>query len=254
MDRAFCNRATIRLELGDGTQELGELRQILLRSHDSETAYLAAYNAARIYELSKDTERALFYADKARERADKAERTDWLAYSHNLIANLHLEQSHFSDACSGYELALALSPADTSIGRALILDNLGYCRFVEGRLDEGFSMVFECLRTLRAQKCPQFEARPRLSLCYGYLELGRHDRALEHGLRALDLATRNDDDESIKNSLYLIGESYNQLGDTESARARFEELQGRFYPDAPHVPDLLLAIDVRPLLNLKASS
>lgn len=251
-DRAFCNRAGVQLELGNGHESLAELQQIVLRSPDAENAFLAAYNAARAYELDKDYTRALFYARIARDRCLKLERAAWLAWSHNQVANLKLAQSLFDEACDDYDLALKLMSLEPSLERALILDNLGYCRFVQGRYREGFGLLFECMRTLIHFDAKRYQARPHLSLCYGYLEIGRHRHALRHGNRALDLADTFADDSSIKNAHFMLGETYSQLGQDEQARGYYRRLQEKYYPDAQHVPELLLAIDVRTLVNLKA--
>lgn len=251
-DRAFCNRCAAEMELGAVPEWLPELRQIVLRSSDPENAFLAAYNVARAYELEKDFAKALFYARIAHDRCLKLRRRDWLAWSKNQTANLLLGQSHFEEACASYEQALELMPVPASVQRALILDNLGYCRIVQGRHDEGFALLFTGLRTLRRFGAERFEARVRLSLCWGYLEIGRLRRALGHGLRALEQADRFGDIESIKNAHYLLGEAYNELGCHGTARDYFTRLQKRFYPEAVHVPELLMAVDVRNLINLKA--
>ena len=251
-DRAFCNRCAADMELGGRPDWLPELRQIVLRSSDPENAFLAAYNVAHAYEREKDFDKALFYARIAHDRCAKLRRRDWLAWSKNQTANLLLGQSHFEEACASYEQALDLMPAPPSVQRALILDNLGYCRIVQGRHDEGFTLLFQGLRTLRHFGAERFESRMLLSLCWGYLELGRLRRALRHGLRALELADRFGDIESIKNAHYLLGEAYNELGCHGTARDYFTRLQKRFYPEAVHVPELLMAVDVRNLINLKA--
>jgi tetratricopeptide (TPR) repeat protein len=251
-DRAFCNRCAAEMELGRAPEWLPELRQIVLRSSDPENSFLAAYNVAHAYELEKDFTKALFYARIAHDRCAKLRRRDWLAWSKNQTANLLLGQSHFEEACTNYEHALELMPEPPSVQRALILDNLGYCRIVQGRHDEGFTLLFPALRTVRRFGAERYEARVRLSLCWGYLELGRLRRALAHGLRAFELADRHNDVESIKNAHYLLGEAYNELGCHATARDYFTRLQKRFYPDAVHVPELLMAVDVRNLINLKA--
>lgn len=251
-DRALCNRFAVEVELGEATDALGELRQIVLRSKDPENAFLAAYNVARAYDRKKDYARALFYARIARGRCDQLDRSDWLGWSHNQTGNLLLATSEIEDACAEFERALALTTCSSSIDRALILDNLGYCRILQGRHNEGFALLFESLRILIRLGDDRHQAYPRLALCYAYLDTGRLRSALRHGLRAVEIATRGSDHEAIKNGHYLLGETYNQLGQDETARDYFVRLQQRYYPDAPHVPDLLLTIDVRPLLNLRA--
>ena len=251
-DRAYCNRCGVAIELGDADDSIRELREIVLRSSDDENAFLAAYNVARYYELEKDHRRGRFYARVARDRCLRLGRRDWLAWSHNQTGNLLIAESQFEEACTEYENALRVMPAPRSVPRALILDNLGYCRIVQGRHEEGFRLLFESIRSLNAFGASREQSRPRLSLCYAYLEVGRLRAALRQGLRSLEIAVDHDDHASVKNAHYLIAETYKQLGQDELAHDYFIRLQQRYYPEAPHVPDLLMAVDVRTLINLKA--
>jgi tetratricopeptide (TPR) repeat protein len=251
-DRAFCNRCAVEIELGNRGSWLGELRRIVLRSQDPENGFLAAYNVARAYELDKEVGRATFYARIAQDRCSRLERRDWLAWSKNQTANLLLADSRFEEACTEYGEALELMSPESSATRSLILDNLGYCEIVRGRYKQGFALLFAGLRTLVYRGAERYQARLRLSLCYAYLEIGRLRRALRHGLRALELATQHNDTDSMKYAHFLLGETYNQLGCDEAAREYFTRLQQRFYPGASGVPDLLMAIDVRQIINLKA--
>ena len=251
-DRAYCNRSGVAIELGEADESIRELREIVLRSSDDENAFLAAYNVARYYELEKDNRRASFYARVARDRCARLGRRDWLAWSHNQTGNLLIAESQFEEACTEYENALRVMPSPRSVPRALILDNLGYCRVVQGRHEEGFRLLIESVRTLSRFGAIREQARPRLSLCYAYLEIARLRPALRQGLRALEIATEHDDHGSVKNAHYLIAETYKQLGQDELAHDYFIRLQRRYYPEAPHVPDLLMAVDVRTLINLKA--
>mgnify|MGYP002621775385 CR=1 FL=1 len=254
-DRAFCNRCAVATELGIAERDdttRNELRQIVLRSARAETSFLAAYVLARIYEVEKNYERALFYARIARERCGRLRRRDWIASSRNQIGNLLLAESSFEDACAEYEGALRLMPADPSLARAQILDNLGYCRIVQGRHQEGFRLLFQSVRGVRRFGSERYLARPLLSLCYAHLDVGRLRDALRHGRAALELAMRFGDHDSVKNAHYLLGEIYNQMGDENNARGYFLRLQQRYYPEAPNVPELLMAVDVRTLINLKA--
>ena len=171
---------------------------------------------------------------------------------HNQLGNLQLAESQFEAACTDYETALELMSEERSLRRAMILDNLGYCRLLEGRLKEGFGMLFESVRTIRSLKVPRFLARPCISLSYGYLEIARPERALRYAEQALELATQYEDTDSIKHAHFLAAESFSQLGQMDRARASFDTLQKNFYPDAPQVTDLLLAVDTRSLVNFKA--
>ncbi len=251
-DRGFCNACALTIESGSPVEGLAELREIVLRTTDLENGFLASYNAARAYDLRGDQNRALFYVNIAKDRCGRLGRREWMAWAHNQAGNLHLTKSEIEEACVEYRTALALMPHDSALQRAQVLDNLGYCRLIQGRRTEGFGLIFGGLRTLRRLGLEREQAPLHLSLCYGYLEVPRLQRALSHGLRALDIAERHGQVESLKNAYYLVGETYSQLGDEAAALACFRELQTRYFPQTPHIPELLLAVDVRPLLNLKA--
>lgn len=252
-DRAFCNRYAVDLEDGARDREgLSNLREIVLRTGDDENAFLAAYNAARAYDLRGDQDRALFYVNVAKDRCGRLCRHDWLAWSHNLAGNLYLSKSRIEDACIEYQTALALLPGGPHLARAQVLDNLGYCRMLQNRTREGFASVFSGLRMLRKLGLEREEAPLRMSLCHGYLDLERADKALNHGSAGLEIAERHGDIESIKNGHYLVGEAYNQLGNEFAAYRCFRELQQRYFPSTPNIPELLMAVDVRGLINLKA--
>jgi tetratricopeptide (TPR) repeat protein len=133
-----------------------------------------------------------------------------------------------------------------------VLDNLGYCHLVLGELKHGFTQLYESLRMLKRLDAADLAPRPRLSLAFGYLEIGRFDHAARQARAALDEARLASDDTSVKNALYLLGQTYNLQGDEDKARSCFCELQRTFYPENGSIPDFLLAIDVRRIIHLKA--
>lgn len=252
IDLAVCNRAAAAIELGDGEGELPRLREILVRNANPVSCRIAAYNIARYYELVKSFKKALFYARIARERSEQLGRRDWLASSHNLIGNTLLAESFVEEACEEYEKALEFMPAEPSAPRARILDNLGYCRVLQGRHDEGYTLLYESLRLLRRFQAERYEISTRLDLCFAHLETGRYRHAWNQGRAALDLAERMGETDSIKNALYLLGEVENLRGHLDRARFYFSRLQRDFFPDASYLPGFLLAVDVRKLVNLHA--
>jgi tetratricopeptide (TPR) repeat protein len=252
IDLAVCNRAAAAIELGHGSGELPRLREILLRNADPVSCRVAAYNIARHYELSKSFKKALFYARIARDRSENLGRRDWLASSHNLIGNTLLAESFVETACEQYESALALMPDGPSPARAQILDNLGYCRVLQGRHAEGYPLLYESLRLLRHFGAERPEISARLDLCFAHLDTGRYAHARRQGIKAMSLAEKIGEPVSIKNALYLLGEVESLCGHIDAARSYFTRLQRDFYPEASYLPGFLLAVDVRQLINLHA--
>jgi tetratricopeptide (TPR) repeat protein len=168
------------------------------------------------------------------------------------MGDLLLADSFFDEAFGEFEKGLALMPADPSLPRAILLDGIAYCHFVRGDPRAGFRSAFTSLRMLRRLDARPWERAPRVTLCFGYLEVGRFRDAARHGAIALRLAERAHDEHNVKNALYLLGEAANLSGDPEGAYRHFEALQRRFFPGEGYLPNFLLAVDVRRLINLKA--
>lgn len=251
-DRARVFRIAVEMEQGQLSGQAATLQRVLLRSHDPEICFFAAYNTARCYDLERAYQKAGFYARQALRWAEPTGRADCEAMAHNLLGNLHLVECDFEAARAGYQRALELMPVGPAIDRALVLDNLGYCHLVLGELTEGFGQLYASLRMLSRLDAIDLRPRPRLSLAFGYLEIGRYDYAARQAQTALDEARRAGDETSIKNGLYLLGQTFNLEGDEARARSCFCELQRTFYPDNGAIPDFLLAIDVRRIIHLKA--
>lgn len=251
VDRTFLNRAAIALELGQGNELLAELRALLMRSRDAENGFLAAYSLARAYELRKETKKALFYAQVGRDRVDTLDRGR-RASSQNQLANLLVAESRFGEAVTVYRSSLDLLEPSDRLRRAVILDNLGYCEALLGRRLDGLTLLREALRTLRRLGAERHEMLARLDLCFVLLEIGKPSAARRHGRRALELAVELGVADAEKNALYLLGAAAAALGDRFGARRWYARLQSGFYPDAEYLPDVLLQVDVRGLVNLKA--
>jgi tetratricopeptide (TPR) repeat protein len=251
-DRARVFRIAVEMEMGSVQGQAATLQRVLLRSHDPEVCFFAAYNTARCYDLERAYGKAAFYARQALRWAGPTGRADCEAMAHNMLGNLHLVECNFEAARAGYERALELMPAAPGIERGLVLDNLGYCNLVLGELKSGFTKLYQSLRMLSRLGAHDLRPLPRLSLAFGYLEVGRFDYAARQAKSALEEARRAGDETSIKNALYLLGQTYNLEGDESRARDCFCELQRTFYPDNAAIPDFLLAIDVRRIIHLKA--
>ena len=250
-DRALCNRAAIALGLGRGSAHVPALRELLVRSSDPENCYLASYTIACNYELQKENRKGLFYAQLARDHAASLDENRQAA-SLNAIANFLVAESRFEEAIATYEAALELLPDRHSIRAAVIGYNLGYCRVLTARGREGLAALYTSLRFLMHRGAEGHTMKASLDLAFALLETAHARRAARHATRALVLAERLADTDAKKNALYILGAAAIATGDRVGARRHFERLQQGFYPEADHLPELLLHVDVRQLVNLKA--
>jgi tetratricopeptide (TPR) repeat protein len=258
VDLAECNLAAVRIHLGEGDASVPAMRDVLLRNGDPVNARHAAYNLAIQYQFADNHKKSLFYAQLALDRAAaiaaplRLAHPEWLGQCHNQMGNALLGESRVDAAAGHYEEALALLPAEQAIWRARILDNLGYCRILQGRRQEGFALLYRSLRSLRRAGAERYEVSTLIDLCFAHLELGRHRVARRHGERALRLAEAANDSDGIKNALYLLGQEANLAGDSGRSRAFFRRLQAGYFPAQADLANFLLAVDVRQLINLHA--
>jgi tetratricopeptide (TPR) repeat protein len=251
VDNVVCSLAAVVIHLGRGDAEVPRLREILMRSYDAGNCRMAAYYISIHYAFSRNYKKSLFYARIACDHARQEGRTDWIAYTTDQLGNALLGESHIDEACRKYETAVSLVPGP-SVWRARMLNNLGYCRVLQERFAEGYSSLYECLRLLRRFSSERYQVLPYLDLCFADLETGRYPQARRHGVAAIELAEKFGDADGIKNALYLLGETANLMGETETAGSYFSRLQQDYYPDAPYLPSFLLTVDVRKMVNLHA--
>jgi tetratricopeptide (TPR) repeat protein len=252
IERAFCNHAIVAISMGEGEETIPRLCEIVLRNRSLTNGFLAANNVARACELRRDFRKGLFYARIARERAAALGRPEWEATALNQIANLLLAESYFDQAAELYRQALALVPPEDGARQPVYMVNLGYCETVLGNTRQGLALLYACLRRARRNRWQRLEMIARVDLCYAHLELGRLENADRHGRRGLEIAETIGETDWVKNALYLLGEVAVLSGSASRGYAWFHELQHRFYPGQPHLPELLLAVDVRKLINLRA--
>ncbi len=251
-DRAFVNWSAVRISLGRGEEALAGLRQVLMRNLDPRNCRLAAYNIARIYEHKRDPKKGLFYAKVARGFLAQmaTPEPEWLASDHNQFGNFLVAESRFEEAEREYRKALAADPGAAPVRYALVEQNLGYCYLMLRRVDAALPLLYRSLRTLRGIGDRQQEAAARLDLALGLLEVERHAAALRHARRGLALLDGSGG-ELLKNALYLCGEAAFHAEGQGAAQGYFGRLQTLF-PDSAFVADLLLAVDVRQMINLRA--
>jgi tetratricopeptide (TPR) repeat protein len=252
VDTALCNRAAVAIALGDVERSLPELRKILARNLCADNCALAAHNLSWAYAQRQDHEKSLFYARIACDRAQNAKNAKWLAPASNQLGNALLATSKFDEAAETYLRALALVPAGLTDWQLVCLVNLGYCQIVRGHRREGLTYVYRVLRAARARRLKRLEMIARVDLCYAYLDSAEAGRAVKHGERGLSLAEEVGEVDWIKNALYLMGEVAVLDGRSDDAEDYFTTLQSRYYPNQPYLPLLLLTVDVRQMVNLRA--
>ncbi len=260
-DAARCGRCAAETELGNGTKVMPELRRILLGSEVDDNCWLASYTLARAHELEGQIRKALFYARLSHHHSAYVQRPGLAGLSHNLLGNLLVAEGREADAAAEYRTALHDAKDSPPTWVAGAETNLGYCLLVgavrskglrRGRMREGLRLIYRSIRTFRREGAVQYSMLPHLDLCFAHLELRRPATARRHGERALAMAKQYDDSATIKNSLYLLGHVALMEGDSETARQYFGELGGRFYPDQTGLTDVLMSLDLRQVVNLRA--
>jgi len=255
-DLAFCNLSAITIQLDTrqplSPRDMNRLREILMRNEDLTNCRLAAYLLARAYELQKEARKGLFYGQIGLDRSHLLARPDWIASSQNQIGNLLMAQSRFEEAAEHYQRALEIHPHEAEERRALIRVNLGYSCLMRDQQRRGFELLYRSLRTLRHLGARREQITAHIDLCYAHLEAGRLRDALRHGKKGLVMAEEFQDADATKNALYLLGQTANLLGDEVIAHGYFQDLQESFYPGSSGIPEFLMAIDVRKMINLRA--
>jgi tetratricopeptide (TPR) repeat protein len=257
IDLALCNRSSVAIALGEEREVLGVLRPILLRSGRADVCFLAADGLSRAYELGKEFKKGLFYARASLSYAERTGRPDWIASGHNQSGNCLTGTSHFEAAYAAYGQARKSLEDDTQRPESMvvhtgILVNLGYCKMMLGSIRRGMGLSFRALRIYRRLGTRAYDGWPHLDLSYGYLELGHFDRARQHAEHALRLAEETRIDVLQKNALFLLGETEKACGRYTESHAYFARLQGRYYPQSPQLLEVLSAVGLRQVVNLRA--
>ncbi len=252
IDRALCNRMAVAISLGDYADARGPLRAALMRRTSDASAFLASIALARAYEASKGYKKGLFYAQVAQRHARAANDDRWLSSAFNIEGNCLVGDSHFERAMTAYRRALALLSEAPSSRRASIMLNLGYCATTTGQETEAFALAFSSLRWFRRAGDRRRCGWAHLDLCFAYSQRDRARRAVRHGRRALTLAEASGEAGLIKNVLFMLGGAEQQAGDIDAAYRCFDRLQREFYPDQPQLVELMLAVDLRQIVNLRA--
>jgi tetratricopeptide (TPR) repeat protein len=253
-DLFTCNRATTLIEMDRQDFDLARLKEIVLRNPSSFNGVLAAYVSANAHEARGEYGRARFYAQTALAKSRDLGLEELTGTSLNLLANLELHESHFETARDLYAEALSRFEAEgESLSRqaAVASDNLGYCHIALDHVAQGLPLVEHSMSLLGDLGARQAMDYPSLDLCFANVKLKRLEQAEAWGVRALDLGREFGRQDVIKNSHYLLGETYSELGLQTEADAQYEALAG-YYPDFPALKHYLHQISLMGMINLRA--
>lgn len=241
------NKADALIGLEQQGPEVQELARVIMRRRTPRHVCLAAYALQFKHRLENDFKRALFYGQLALRAAEEA---NDLAYRRAVLVdlgNVYEMDSQIPAAIDCFEKALDIldqTDEDQHVSRGYTLENLGYCRLLEGDLDAGIALIHNALKYLRDSAGM---AEAYVDLCYGYLEQNDLTRARFYGEAGLEVTT---EPRQIRNAHYLLGEVAYKAQDNQLADAHFAELAA-FYPEFRNLKSLLFAIDLRSMVNLK---
>lgn len=243
------NKAHALIACGREGAEINALPTILMRRRNLHHSFMAAYALMFKHRLQNDLRRAIFYGQLAVEIAQEAGEPGWKIGALNELGIIYETDSQFEKAIEALQDALLLSEdiADADerdFVRVAILQNLGYNKLLVGETHEGLRMIHGVIDKVRV---PSSLSDSYIDLCYGYLDLKEYEKARYYGEYGLSLAS---DARQLRNAHYLLGEAAYKLDDTEAAEYHFDEL-AKYYPQFRNLKNLLFAIDLRSMVNLK---
>ena len=243
------NKADAMIALERTGPEVNELPRVIMRRRSTRHVYLAAYALQYKYRLENDLKRAMFYGQLALRTAEEANEPSWRRIVLLELGNIYELDSQIDTAVRCFEESLAIGEEsrenrDRDLSHAYAIENLGYCKLLQGKIEDGLAYVHEALGMLSD---PIGRAEAYVDLCYGYVERGDYAQAQIYGEAALEIAK---DPRQVRNAHYLLGEACYKAGDTEGATHHFVEL-AKFYPQFRNLKSLLFAIDLRSMVNLK---
>jgi tetratricopeptide (TPR) repeat protein len=243
------NKADAMIALERTGPEVNELPRVIMRRRSTRHVYLAAYALQYKYRLENDLKRAMFYGQLALRTAEEANEPSWRRIVLLELGNIYELDSQIDTAVRCFEESLAIGEEsrenrDRDLSHAYAIENLGYCKLLQGKIEDGLAYVHEALGMLSD---PIGRAEAYVDLCYGYVERGDYAQAQIYGDAALEIAK---DPRQVRNAHYLLGEACYKAGDTEGATHHFDEL-AKFYPQFRNLKSLLFAIDLRSMVNLK---
>ena len=251
--KAICNLSTARLGTGEIRKAEQGLREILLKSNDQQSIFVASSNLASALRRQGLLEKALVFAKRSLRASELLADSVRKASSHNLVGNIYLNMSYHDDAIAEYRFALALSEeggGGASYPVDYIKENLGYCLLLKKRHRQGISMILEALQIALENENRRCVAECNQDLSFAYMQTKELDRAAEYGEKALAIAREQEFTDIVKNCYYLLGEIHLLRGDETKSDEYFDQLQA-LYPNLPVLKDFLRTFDVSNIISLK---
>ena len=252
-DLFLCNRIATLVEMERNDFDLAALKEVVLRHPEGRLGAFAAYTAACAHEQRREYGKARTYAQMAIGRSDGV--NDYLkGVSLNLLGSLDLSESRFDSAMPLFREAIEIYSdcnQDTTRETAVAEDNLGYGYIACDEVDVGLPIVERALSQFDAMGARAFTTFPNLDLCLGHLKLEHYDEAERWGIQALALGQEFGQEKVVKNSHYLLGEIYSEVGRRTDAEQHFDALS-KFYPDFPSLKGFLHQVNVVGMINLRA--
>ncbi|HEX6177334.1 MAG TPA: tetratricopeptide repeat protein [Thermoanaerobaculia bacterium] len=244
------NKADVLIALEQTTGEVQKLPAIVMRRRNPHHTFLAAYALTYKHRLQNDVKRGIFYAQIALDTAVEASEPLWELGAHNELGSLYEIDGDFAKAITAFNQALQLvghvaDEQEQSLSRGAALQNLGASKMLNGEVPEGVALIHDALPLIVS---PSSRAEAYIDLCYGYIELDRLEEARSWGEQGLELASEN---RQIRNAHYLLAEAAYKSGHLEVAEFHYDKL-ATFYPNFRHLKHLLMAVDLRSMVNLKA--
>ena len=107
---------------------------------------------------------------------------------------------------------------------AVAADNLGYCHVALDEIDLGVPLIERSLSVLEKLGARQAMDYPALDLCFAKVKTSHFDEAENWGIRVLELGQEFGRNDVVKNSHYLLAETYSELGRESQADEHYEAL------------------------------
>lgn len=230
--------------------EIAALAVIVMRRRSPRHVYMAATVLMRRFVEADDRRRAIFYGEIA--RGVVADLNDPFARASvlNHLGITLVADSQFAEGVKVFEEALEVMTSmderdEHRSLRASLLGNVGGAKVLSGDYAGGVQILEDVLQQLDDD---YLVVEACLDLCFGYLEMQRHEIAEMYGKRALALASVG---RQVRNANHLLGEICLRTSRYDESDAHFDVVAS-FYPDFKNVKQLLVAVDLCAVVNWKA--